>query len=215
MLETLPKSPSRRRGRAPALPAGIAATIIRGKLNRASTPSGVIDLSFLKRLFGDGRERAALLPLYRALVAAARDPGWYRQGGVPDTLDGRFDMVAALLALVLLRLEQSGARRESALLTEVFVDDMDSTLRQIGIGDFVVGKHVGGMMGALGGRLGAFREALAGRGDLDEAVRRNIFREAPPDEAKVAIVAHRLRGFNARLGRVGLESLLAAELPAP
>ena len=175
----------------------------------------MIDLSFLKRLFGDGAERAALRPLYRAVVGAARDPRWYREGGVPDTLDGRFDMVTALLAFVLLRLEQVGAHRESALLTEVFVDDMDSTLRQIGIGDFVVGKHVGGMMGALGGRLGAFRAALAGAEDLGEPVRRNIFREAPPDEAALALVTERLRDFNARLGEMGRETLLAGELPRP
>jgi cytochrome b pre-mRNA-processing protein 3 len=172
-------------------------------------------LSFLNRLFGTDRERDALLPLYRAVVTAARDPGWYRECRVPDTLDGRFDMVAALLALVLLRLEQLGAHRESALLTETFIADMDSNLRQIGIGDFVVGKHVGRMMSALGGRLGAFRAALAGGGHLEEAVRRNIFREAPPDEAVVSSVANRLRDFHANLERIASESLLAAELPAP
>ncbi len=154
-----------------------------------------------------------MLPLYQAVVAAARDPAWYREGGVPDTLDGRFDIVAALLALVLLRLEREGGHRESALLTEAFVDDMDSTLRQIGIGDFVVGKHVGRMVGALGGRLGAFREALAGTGDFDSVVRRNVFREAPPDDAALAFVAGRLRSFNARLGGAGLEQLVAGELP--
>lgn len=172
-------------------------------------------MSFLKRLFGHDPRRAALLPLYRGVIAAARDPGWYREGGVPDTLDGRFDMVAALLALVLLRLEQEGAHRESAHLTEAFIDDMDSTLRQIGIGDFVVGKHVGRMMGALGGRLGAFREALTSGGTFDEAVRRNVFREAPPHEAAVAFVAQRLADFNERLGRAGLEPLLAGQVPAP
>lgn len=170
-------------------------------------------MSFLTRLFGNRRERAALLPLYRAVVAAARDPAWYREGGVRDTFDGRFDIVCVLLALVLLRLEEEGAHRESALLTEVFIDDMDSTLRQIGIGDFVVGKHVGRMMGALGGRLGAFRAAMAASGDLEDAARRNIFREAPPNEAALTFVARRLRDFNARLGRTGLESLLAGELP--
>ena len=107
---------------------------------------------------------------------------------MPDTLDGRFDMVAAVTALVLLRLEAEGeaGRANATLLTEIFIDDMDATLRQIGIGDHVVGKHVGRMMGALGGRLAAFREARAGDGDFAEAVRRNVFHEAPPAEAAVA-----------------------------
>ena len=91
------------------------------------------------RLFGRG-ERDALAPLYKAVVAEARRPDWYRQGRVPDTLDGRFDMVAAVLSLVLLRLEEEGdaGRAPSAHLTELFVEDMDGQLRERGIGDIAV-----------------------------------------------------------------------------
>src|SRR5829696_5693339 len=108
-------------------------------------------MSLIDRIFRTRRDAASMRPLYDAIVAVGRDPCWYRDGLVPDTLDGRFDMVAAILSLVLLRLEAEGdsARRESVLLTEIFVDDMDASLRQIGIGDFVVGKHIGKMMGAL------------------------------------------------------------------
>ena len=171
-------------------------------------------MSFLSRIFGEKRQREALLPLYTAIVAEGRDPAWYREGGVPDTLDGRFDTIAAILSLVLLRLEREGeaARRESVLLTEIFVEDMDGTLRQIGIGDMMVGKHVGKIMGALGGRLGAFRAAFAGERTLDEAVRRNIFRDAPPDEEKVAAVSRRLRAMHERLETADLQSLLGGEL---
>ncbi len=142
-------------------------------------------LALLSRLFGERRERAALRPLYDALVAAARDPAWYREGAVPDTLEGRFDMVATMLALALLRLESEGdgAKAESVALTEIFIDDMDGTLRQIGIGDFVVGKHVGKLVGALGGRLGALREAFVDGAALEPAVRRNVFRDGPASDA--------------------------------
>ena len=134
-------------------------------------------MSFLQRIFGRGDRRKAYEPLYRAIVALARDPAWYRDGQVPDTIDGRFDMLAAVTALVLLRLEAEGeaAREASALLTETFVADMDASLRQIGIGDYVVGKHIGRLMGALGGRLGALREAQE-RG-LEAFAIRNIFHE--------------------------------------
>jgi cytochrome b pre-mRNA-processing protein 3 len=171
-------------------------------------------LALLSRRFGARRERAALRPLYDAMVAAARDPAWYREGGIPDTLEGRFDMVAAVLALLLLRLEAEGerARAESVLLTEVFIDDMDGTLRQIGIGDFVVGKHVGRLIGALGGRLGAFREALAGGTALEPVVRRNIFRDEAVDEVRIAFVSERLRQLRARLAAAPLEKLLVGEL---
>ncbi len=171
-------------------------------------------MSILKRLFGDPDRRAELAPLYRAIVAEARMPFWYREGAAPDTLDGRFDMVAALLSLVLLRLEDEGApaRGPAALLTELFVDDMDGQLRQIGIGDIIVGKHIGKMMAALGGRLTAYAQAFAPDGDLEAALGRNLYRGNPVDQTAVASVAERLREFHGRLARAPLESLLQGEL---
>jgi cytochrome b pre-mRNA-processing protein 3 len=170
-------------------------------------------LSVLQRLFRDSRPRAPLEPLYRASVAAARDPCWYRDHEVPDTLDGRFDMLAAVVALLLARLEAEGdaGGEPSVLLTEIFIDDMDSTLRQIGIGDYVVGKHVGRMVGALGGRLDAFRRARSER-RFDEAVRRNIFHDSPPSESAVTGVAAKLESFSADLDGVSLTDLLAGRL---
>jgi cytochrome b pre-mRNA-processing protein 3 len=174
-------------------------------------------LALLTRLFGERRERAALRPLYDSLVAAAREPAWYREGGVPDTLEGRFDMLATLLALALIRLESEAdeAKAESVALTEIFIDDMDGTLRQIGIGDFVVGKHVGKLVGALGGRLGALREAMAGREPLEPAVRRNVFRDGPASEPQVEWVAIRLRRLHERLAGTAMEPLLAGAFPHP
>lgn len=171
-------------------------------------------MALLEKLFGGGRARAALGPLYRATVAAARDPFWYREGGVPDTIDGRFDMLASALALVLLRLERDGAqgREPSILLTEQFIDDMDATAREIGIGDPVVGKHVVGMMGALGGRLEAYRDSGGDPAGFAAAVRRNVFRGAPPSERQAQLVAERLRIFAARLAARDTEAILAGEL---
>jgi cytochrome b pre-mRNA-processing protein 3 len=172
-------------------------------------------LSFLQRIFGRSDRRRLCEPLYRALVVLARDPVWYRDGKVPDTVDGRFDMVAALTALVLLRLEAEGdaAREASALLTEMFVADMDASLRQIGIGDYVVGKHIGRLMGALGGRLGALRDAEAEGSGLEAYVVRNIFHEAPPSSEAVELVAARLARIRGGLAAHPLDALLAGRMP--
>jgi cytochrome b pre-mRNA-processing protein 3 len=173
-------------------------------------------VSFLSQLFGgQAKGRAALRPLYDAVVRIARQPDWYRAGGVPDTIDGRFEMVASVLTLVLLRLEAEAerTRRETVVLTELFIDDMDGSLRQLGIGDLVVGKQVGKLMGVLGGRLGAFRAGLAD-GDLAGPVRRNIFREAPPSEDAVRFVADRLEQLAARLRAIPLAPLLVGEIRA-
>jgi cytochrome b pre-mRNA-processing protein 3 len=134
---------------------------------------------------------------------------------VPDTLEGRFDMLATLLALALIRLESEGdgAKAESVALTEIFIDDMDGTLRQIGIGDFVVGKHVGKLMGLLGGRLGALRGALAGGEGLEPVVKRNVFRDGRASDAQLAWVAERIRRLHERLAATGMEPLLAGTLP--
>ena len=167
-------------------------------------------MSLLRTIFGETKQRAALAPLYRALVARGREEAWYREGRVPDTLDGRFDMIAAVLALALIRLEAEGeaGRSPSVLLTEIFIDDMDGTLRQLGIGDYVVGKHVGRMMSALGGRLSAFRTR-----PFEQAVRRNIFHESPPSDDAVAFVAGRLGAFAEALDAAPFDALLAGELP--
>jgi cytochrome b pre-mRNA-processing protein 3 len=171
-------------------------------------------MSILRRLFRDRDDRAPYRPLYDAIVAEARAAAWYQAGGVPDTLDGRFDMVAAILAIVLIRLEAAGdsARLPSTLLTEIFIDDMDGQLRQIGIGDFVVGKHLGRMMSALGGRLTAYREALTGEGNLAAAMVRNIWRGETPDAASLAGSEARLRAFHARLAALPAETILAGRL---
>ena len=165
------------------------------------------------RLFGR-KDRDALTPLYNAVVAEARRPDWYLAGQVPDTLDGRFDMVAAVLSLVLLRLEDEGesGRAPSAWLTEIFVEDMDGQLRERGIGDIVVGKHIGKLMASLGGRLGAYREALADEdgGTLESAVRRNVtLADAQPPQP----LAARLRAFAERLSDTPAADILAGNVP--
>ncbi len=164
-------------------------------------------MSILKRLFGSSEPdpKFKLVPLYNQIVAHARQPHWYENGQVPDTLDGRFDMVAAVLTLVLLRLEASHAQaQDMAYLTEVFVDDMDGQLRESGVGDVIVGKYMGKMMSALGGRLVAFRTGFAQPEALDEAIMRNIYRGDIADAAGLAHV---------RQGLLDLGQSLAAQLP--
>ena len=158
-----------------------------------------------------------MLPLYRAIVAAARDPFWYRDGQVPDSVTGRFDMLSAVTALVLVRMERlegAVAIRDSVLLTELFIADMDESLLEIGVGDYSVGKHVGRMVGALGGRLTAFRDA-SDRNDFTSAVRRNIFHEAPPREELVELVAARLATFDQALAGLTHDALVEGRLPRP
>ncbi len=151
--------------------------------------------------------------VYAAVVAKAREEHWYLAGGVADTIDGRFDMVAAVLSMVLLRLEAEPGNEElNAALAERFVDDMDGQLRQMGIGDIVVGKHIGRMMAMLGGRLGAYREGLAAD-DLTPGLRRNLYRDQSPDDTQVAYIDTALREFHARLLASDVAAFEGGQLP--
>ena len=172
--------------------------------------------SWLARFSRKPRDRDRLAPLYEAVVAAARDPFWYRECQVPDTVDGRFDMIAAITAIVLVRLEaeqEEQATIASVMLTELFIEDMDESLRQMGIGDYVVGKHVGRLVGALGGRLAAFRQAASDR-SFGPPVHRNIFHEGPPGQHLVTLVAERLDRFHAALLALPFDQLVQGKLPA-
>ena len=171
-------------------------------------------MSLFDRFFRREDPKICMNPLYHAIVARGRAIHWYVEGAVPDTLDGRFDMVAAILSLVLIRLEEVEKRHESVWLTELFVDDMEGQLRQIGIGDVVVGKHIGRMMSALGGRLSAYRKALCNDGDLAEALARNLYRGEPVDPKALGDVESRLRAFFDALEQTPVEQLMEGHLPS-
>lgn len=147
--------------------------------------------SLFSRLFGArSDDYAAVRPLWHAIVATARTREWYAPDGKPgiaDTLAGRFDAITLVLSLVLLRMEGAeDLRLPSVRLTELFVTDMDGQLRESGVGDLVVGKHIGRLMSVLGGRLGAYRAALAGEEALSAALERNLTLAPGADLAALA-----------------------------
>ena len=173
-------------------------------------------LSTLRRALAGAN--LAVLPgqaLYNSVVDEARRPDWYVAGAVPDTMDGRFDMVALVLSLVLLRLEAEpgdAAKQLLADLADRFIADMDGSLRQEGIGDQVVGKHIGRMMAALGGRLGAYRDAGSDDAALATALRRNLWRGEPVVDDAVAWVVAEARRIAAGLAAAPYATIAAGRL---
>lgn len=167
-------------------------------------------MSFLSRLLGTGPDpREQWRPLWHRVVEEARDPDWYRMCGVADTLEGRFDMITLVLSLTLIRMEKEpDLKPHTALLTELFVEDMEGQLREAGIGDPTVGKKIGRYMATMGGRLGAYRQGLAAsdRAMLADAVRRNVTM-AQEDEAEA--LAARMIALDARLARTSEDELRA------
>lgn len=169
-------------------------------------------MSFLSRLLGTAPDpREEVRPLWHRVIELARDPAYYTECGVADSIAGRFDLITAVLSAVMVRVEASDMRAESALLAELFVEDMDGQLRESGVGDVIVGKRVGQLMSVLGGRLGAYRDALASRDEalMAEAISRNVTLH---DGTDPLLLTRRVRAFAAGLDLVPAFRVLDAEI---
>lgn len=165
--------------------------------------------------FRSSRDRQKARRLYTAILARARDPLFYEDFQVPDTLDGRFDMVALHVFLVLRRLKRD--RPETADLSQALFDlmfvDMDENLRELGVGDLAVGRRVKDMAKAFMGRLAAYEEALEEGDDeaLAAALRRNLFRGTSPATDRVAAMATYIRRQDQGLAATALATLTGGE----
>lgn len=161
-------------------------------------------LSFLFR--GLTAERPDGTALFDALTAEARRPGWYVEGEVPDTLDGRFAVLATVTALVLVRLERDGeaGNRMSVALTERFIAVMESEHRELGLGDPTLGKTVRKLVGMLASRTDLWRSALNDGADWTAATRDSLYKTEPSVEA-LDYSAAALRSLSERLERSSLD----------
>ena len=124
-------------------------------------------------------ERTGFL-LYAAAVSAAREPFFYAELGVPDTLDGRFDLVglhACMLIRRLRRLPPPGDAVAQAVFDAMF-SDMDTNLREMGVGDMTVARNVRAMWEAFHGRATAYEAAFddSDPAALEQALARNVWR---------------------------------------
>ena len=127
--------------------------------------------------------------LYAAVVAETRRPDWYRDAGVPDTLDGRFAVLSSLLALADIRLERGtdSARELGPRLAEAFIADMDAQMREAGFGDPSLGKQVRMMVGALASKVDRWRLAVEAIEPWDKVATINLYGDSPPAAAGAGI----------------------------
>ncbi len=133
----------------------------------------------LDLLWPISKKHKAAQALYTGAVLQARAPVFYERMGVPDSVDGRFDMISLHVILILLRLsEEPKTAKVSQTLFDTMFRDMDKALREMAIGDLSVPKHMKRMMNGFNGRLQNYRQALDGEGNLEEVLRRNIYGSA-------------------------------------
>lgn len=150
----------------------------------------------LNRLFRRSPIKEAAQRLYHAVATQSRCPEFYLDARVPDTVDGRFDMILLHASLVMRGLRQKPdetAEFQQALFDEIFAH-MDQSLREMGLGEAHLRKQVKAMAEAFYGRLNAYEEALAsGRDALEDALRRNLYGTIEVNGSAVSLMADYVR----------------------
>jgi cytochrome b pre-mRNA-processing protein 3 len=169
-------------------------------------------------LFRRNRPPDTISALYGTIVAQARRPVFYRDYAVADTINGRFDLLLVHVALVVARLMQDEATRPAGqLLFDRFCRDMDDNLREIGISDVAVPKHMKRVGEAFYGRARAYEAALAAPDDrlLGDTLARNIYGGQPPEAAVVARLAAYIRSMAALLATQAATTLAGGRVDLP
>ncbi len=167
------------------------------------------------RLFGRSRDQRAATDLYSHIIRQARQPEFYAGFAVPDTLDGRFDMVVLHVFLVMRRLKgHSDAAGCARSLIEVATADFERSLRELGAGDQGISRRVATMAGGMRGRLKAYDAALAGEDQaLEIALDNNLYGtvlETKPET--LSIMAGYVRRQSESLAAQPLDDLLAGKI---
>ncbi len=172
-----------------------------------------------QHLFGRRRRNEAIAySLYGTIVAQARQPALYADFGVPDTLDGRFDMIVLHASLLFHRLKHEAAdhRRLGQDVFNLFLKDMDRNLREMGVSDIGVPKKLKKMAEAFYGRLAAYDSALsAGDGAaLGAALARNVFPEGGGEHGVPRLVGY-IEDAAREVASQPVEAILAGRLVFP
>jgi len=169
---------------------------------------------------GRRRQREEMVDaLYAKAVAQARLPVFYAEREVPDTVDGRFDLLALHVFLLLHRLgvEEGHARRETKRLSQGLFDlmfaDMDRSLREMGVSDMSVGKRVKEMARAFYGRIDAYEPALDDAARLEQALARNLYRGAEVKPTTLSAMAHYIQTQVAALAALDAAALSSLGKP--
>jgi cytochrome b pre-mRNA-processing protein 3 len=133
-------------------------------------------------------------PLFDAVTSIAREPHWYVDGKVPDTLEGRFRLLATVAALVIVKLERDSDQAESVGLTERFIEVMESEHRELGLGDPALGRTVRRLVGSLARRVALWSSAVDGGAEWSDAARESVYK-ADVAEAPLSHTAEALRSL--------------------
>lgn len=176
-------------------------------------------MSFLSKLLKPFKEREdpAVRNGYDRLVQQARLPVFYENGRVADTVSGRFDMIVLHAFLLFHRLkdEDDAARAFGQDVFDTFIEDMDRSLREMGVGYQAVPKRMKKMGEAFYGRVSAYDSAVEQQDKtaITQAIERNIFPDHDRADVLSTMFASYMFANKAALSVIPLECLLNGEIP--
>ena len=162
------------------------------------------------RLFRSDKDQARVHAIYAAIVAQARQPAFYSQLSVPDSLEGRYEMLMLHAFLYMHRLKTEGEDHKAVAqkVFDLMFSDMDRSLRELGVGDLTVPKKIKKMAQAFYGRAAAYDAELDASGEgLSAAVLRNVFDNDVSATPGADAIASYMREATAVLARQDLDSL--------
>jgi cytochrome b pre-mRNA-processing protein 3 len=189
---------------------------LKGSAEKENPAVSVLGKLIDRVLSGPDRREVIAQRLYAALTAQARRPDFYISCGVPDTIDGRFEMVALHAFLLFRRLkghgEKAGAVAQSVY--DVMFGDFDASVREMGAQDLGVGRRIKFMTEAMNGRFTAYETGLS-QGELELALKRNLYGTIEPVDECLKRMTDYVKRADAELGALPVDQLMRGVLHFP
>jgi len=174
-------------------------------------------LMILKSLFGlEKPHEETALNIYGAIVAQARQPYFYSDMKVADTVEGRYDMIImhAFLLFHRLKQEDEDVRQLGQTVFDTMFRDLDQSLREMGVGDMGVGPRIKKMASSFYGRIKAYDKALEDDNNsaLEQVIDRNVFNKSPAEPLVLSHLASYMRCNVSHLELLGTNDILAGKI---
>ena len=153
---------------------------------------------FFLRLLKKKQDSREVKTFYDNVVSLARNEDLYIKGGVPDTIDGRFELIILHCHLYIKKLISLGNEEKlfSQNLINYMITDFDRSLREIGVGDLSVGKKIKFMVSAYYGRANAYDKAIKNNNKtLDEVLKKNLYGTIKPKKSEIIYMKKYIKDF--------------------
>jgi cytochrome b pre-mRNA-processing protein 3 len=187
-------------------------------LSRASDATLMATMLFWQNIFKKNQSADIASRCYGELLEQARNPVFFTSMGVPDSLDGRFEILCLHAFLIFHKLRNFGepGRQLAQEIYDQMFASFDADLRELGAADIGVGRRIKAMTEGLNGRIQGYENGLAMGGDaLKDAIRRNVFATVQSGEADVARLADYLERAVGDMANKGFDDILNGPLVFP